>query len=722
MKLDRLILIDFITFDFLDYVFENRPLQVRGLNLTDDGQKTNGVGKSGLQTAIEYLMTGQSSRGVVDSELVTYGKKSSHIELFASCDVRKQNIHIDCTINKKGANVLVVKVKGYGEDWVDDNSQKVSTSSNNDTKKYVTNWFAISKEDLFNYYLINGSKFKSFFTSSNKEKVELINRFSDASIIDGLEQVDVSEFERVKLEADSNISRTEGKIEIFEEKILDEESRDFEKELSEEVELIEEEITEHEGEIVHIVENKKPNLEKRIGELKPKEDGLNELIGAQDELIKGFKKSLSKLNVKIDAARDVFEKSSDAVSDFESTDWDSIREKFDDDIIENNDNINNINKKLDEQRENSKKIKILLENLSVKLSGKIDCPKCSHEFLLDGDIDEAREKEFKAGVLEAKVSNIIEELGQQIEEEVSLRKDSEAEIQKINDKEKLERKALDLLVEEKYRCKEVVEDLVSQRGVLERKISKNKSIKDGYKNEISKLDSQNEIFKDLISKLADDIESEEGKISKLRGKIASLKPSNNKEVLRDLNEKIKSARAYISKQRKISEQAEESISNTVEWGLNFKRFKMYVANQSLETIEYHSNRYLKDMGSDMRVELSGSRELAKGDIKEEISAKIIRGVERSFKSFSGGERGRLIFASILANRHMINSTHPYGGLDFLSVDEVFEGVDSEGIKSIIESAKTLNVAIMIITHVTDSDTSSDILTIVKENDISRIKL
>ena len=148
---------------------------------------------------------------------------------------------------------------------------------------------------------------------------------------------------------------------------------------------------------------------------------------------------------------------------------------------------------------------------------------------------------------------------------------------------------------------------------------------------------------------------------------------------------------------------------------------MFLANQSLDAIEFHCNRYLNDMGSDLTVKMEGFKMLANGTFKDEITAKIIRDVERTFSSFSGGERGRLLFASILANRHMINATHPYGGLDFLSVDEVFEGVDSIGLKHLIKSAKTLNITAMIITHVSDEDASSDVLTIVKENGVSTIK-
>jgi ABC-type Mn2+/Zn2+ transport system ATPase subunit len=126
------------------------------------------------------------------------------------------------------------------------------------------------------------------------------------------------------------------------------------------------------------------------------------------------------------------------------------------------------------------------------------------------------------------------------------------------------------------------------------------------------------------------------------------------------------------------------------------------------------------MSSDLSVKMEGFKLKADGTPKEEITATIIRGIERTFSSFSGGERGRLLFASILANRYMINETHPYGGLDFLAIDEVFEGVDSVGLSSLIDSAKLLSIPVLLITHVSVEE-NDNVLTIVKEYGISKIK-
>ena len=113
--------------------------------------------------------------------------------------------------------------------------------------------------------------------------------------------------------------------------------------------------------------------------------------------------------------------------------------------------------------------------------------------------------------------------------------------------------------------------------------------------------------------------------------------------------------------------------------------------------------------------------MANGTTKDEITSKIIRDGERTFNSFSGGERARLLFASILANRHMINETHAHGGLQFLSIDEALEGADSLGLQGLVKESVKLQECIMIISHITDEDIDCDSITVVKEGGISKIR-
>ena len=675
MTLDRLILDRFLTYRELDYEISKKPLLVQGSNLTEIDQTSNGSGKSGIFTAIEFCIAASNSRDVRDSELVMFGESDARAQLFASCDVRKEKIHIDWDIRVKGSNKLSLRREINGA-WED-----VSFSNVNDGKKYIMNWFAIEKEDLFNYFIINKSRFKSFFKASNKEKVDLINRFSDASIIDGLEKIDNTDLEASYSGLLSQISKIEGKIELSEEMILDETSRDLKEELNDEMEDIDFNIKEIDSNIESVGEDMEENdlatAEIKISiDLKKKEiKGIEKMVTEAEKLVTDFVLS------------DSDEKIEESLSEIE--------------VEESEKDIEN--KKLEDIETKKSKIGNLLKELSIEMSGAVECPKCSHEFILDckhGTLEEAKVKESKAKEILKTVEDLEETHREAVSAIVSRIKvlgESIGEITKQSEAERLQRNLLEESL--KDREKELL-SIEREQGELEKQLQDEESDYKELNYELVDLERQKKALKDSKK---------------------TLKQTDNKELIKQLGEDL----TTLKKDKKSKEEESILVGDKIyrrnQWQSNFKQFRMHLANQSLEAIEFHCNRYLAGMGSDLTVKLEGYKVLANGTVKEEITSKIIRNIERTFSSFSGGEQGRLLFAAILANRHMINSTHPYGGLDFLSVDEVFEGVDSIGLKNLVESAKKLQVAVMIITHVTDEEVSDDILLIEKINGESQIK-
>ena len=675
MTLDRLILDRFLTYRELDYEISKKPLLVQGSNLTEIDQTSNGSGKSGIFTAIEFCIAASNSRDVRDSELVMFGESDARAQLFASCNVRKEKIHIDWDIRVKGSNKLSLRREINGA-WED-----VSFSNVNDGKKYIMNWFAIEKEDLFNYFIINKSRFKSFFKASNKEKVDLINRFSDASIIDGLEKIDNTDLEASYSGLLSQISKIEGKIELSEEMILDETSRDLKEELNDEMENIDFNIKEIDSLFEDVGEDIQENC-RTTAEIKIS-------IDSKKKEIKGIEKMVTEAEK--------------LVTDFVLSDSDEkIEESLDEiEIEESEKDIEN--KKLEDIETKKSKIGNLLKELSIEMSGAIECPKCSHEFILDckhGTLEEAKVKEGKAKEFLKTVEGLEETHREAVSAIVSRIKvlgESIGEITKQSEAERLQRNLLEKSL--KDREKELL-SIEREQGELEKRLQDEESDYKELNYELVDLERQKKALKDSKK---------------------TLKQTDNKELIKQLGEDL----TTLKKDKKSKEEESILVGDKIyrrnQWQSNFKQFRMHLANQSLEAIEFHCNRYLAGMGSDLTVKLEGYKVLANGTVKEEITSKIIRNIERTFSSFSGGEQGRLLFAAILANRHMINSTHPYGGLDFLSVDEVFEGVDSIGLKNLVESAKKLQVAVMIITHVTDEEVSDDILLIEKINGESQIK-
>ena len=715
MRLEKIILNHFLTYEHLEYDFVNRPVMVQGRNLTEDKQKSNGSGKSGLQTGIEFCITASNSRGVNDAEIVTFGQKKGRAQLYVNCDVRKESLHIDWEIKVKGSNVLTLSKKTYGEEW-----EEVSFSNVNDGKKYILNWFAISKEDLFNYFIINKSRFKSFFKSSNKEKVDLINRFSDASILDGIEQIDNTELEDENSLLERESYTLEGKLQLTKENLLKEQNRDFEAELLEESSDIDFEIESLQGDIAGY-DDYIENWEKAIL------DSKDEVVSAQREIDETklleptYLEDIKKEEEKLTFYNDKISKAKDVLKNHVSKDWTKERQSLESEIDSKNTLANNEEKQISEKLAMGQKIAKALKEIDVTLSGSIECPRCEHEFILDGNIDELQEKQQKLSELNEKVVDAKLGFEKNVSEIKLSIKDFEKDISKINDNQRLENEAFNQLEKQ-------VNEVVSKYNLVERKITK---LKDRHKveilDEIASIESEiNEANAEIVSNKTN-IELTLGKIKNTQAEIENyktqknnLKKGSNESVIKQYRFEISVYEKDIESKKKELNEIGDKIYLRNKWITNFKQFKMHVANQSLEVMEYHTNRFLNEIGDDLTVKYDGYKVLSNGTIKEEITAKIIRETERTFHSFSGGEQGRLLFSSILANRYMINNTHPYGGLDFLSVDEVFEGIDSAGLKDLVNSAKQLEICVMLITHVTDEEIDEDVLVIEKVNGISRI--
>lgn len=715
MRLDRIILNDFLTYEHLDYTFESKPLLVQGLNLTDDEQKTNGTGKSGLQTGIEQCITASNSRDVRDNEIVTYGKKQARAQLYASCDIRKEILHIDWDIKLSGSNVLRLKVKGYeSEEWKD-----VSFSNVNDGKKAIMEWFAISKEDLFNYYIINNTRFKSFFKSSNTDKVALINRFSDASIVEGIDNIDTSELTISQKETERLCDSIGGKIEFIESQIEKELSRDLEeeskldtKELDVQIEDIEEEIESLQDDIKALKLNK-PLVKLQILEkLEYKEVLEIETLSLQEQK--------AEINLEISEAHSLLESAQKLVDDFEVTNWEKERESFKVDRAGKSSDLKLIESEKREALVQEKKILEFLHKVEISLSGSIKCPSCSHEFILDGDIDKLIQNKKTGESLKLKINETLEKKKVSIEEvKLSIEK-LEQSISKINDREGIELNEKSKLSVALNVSVKAANDISYKLKGIESKELRLISLEENRLSEIKILESTFQNFDTEIANVKKEISNYKVEISSLEKEKSNLVVGSNKDQIDALGLELEALKLDLNAHKLTVITIGDEIYEKNQWSLNFKKFRMHLANQSLEVIEYHCNRYLEEMSSDLSVKMEGFKLKADGTPKEEITATIIRGIERTFSSFSGGERGRLLFASILANRYMINETHPYGGLDFLAIDEVFEGVDSVGLSSLIDSAKLLSIPVLLITHVSVEE-NDNVLTIVKEYGISKIK-
>lgn len=712
MRLKKILLENFLTYEELEYSFQDKALLVQGVNLTDKNQKSNGSGKSAIQTGIEFALTASNSRGVNDKELVTYGFDKSKVKLVIECDSRKETLSIEWTIKTKGSNLLSLKI----------NENELSFSNVNDGKKQILDWLGISKEDLFNYFIINSTRFKSFFGSSNREKVDLINRFSDSSIIDGLEKIDNSKLEEEKENVEISINKIKGGVDAIKEQIEEAKNFDFTKELEDTKMDIMGEISENNFFI--------DELKKEIKKLDLDKKDIDDEIDEFKVEIKRLEDSKSDLDGSIKEQEAIVANSKKAYDDKVVENDSIVVQDFSKDIFDLDSKIELLDGYRDELYEQLKKVDLditkvskFLSGVDVKLGGSITCPSCSHVFIMDGDREVLLDKKSKGDELLVK----FEKSKKEIEDDITKRSNELSDCKTKKNSIVVEESKENRLSRERESILRGLrdtlsndEDTLSQLKRKPLKIDKdiaetNESIGEA---KLERKDIKKE--QDFIKNTK--IEDLKSKNKSLEKEMSELKVSNNVETIKKLKDSIKDREKKLLVLDKDLIEVNDKIYNRNKWANNFKQFRLHLANKSLETMQYRTNEFLKELGNDILVRLDGYKVKANGTIKEEISATIIRDGERTFSSLSGGEQVRVLFSSILANRYLINATHPHGGLDFLSVDEVFDKIDSLGMKYLIRSAKKLETCIMVISHVSDEDLAGeDILTIVKENGVSKIK-
>ena len=98
--------------------------------------------------------------------------------------------------------------------------------------KYILEKLGITKDELYNNFLLCRHKYQDFLSSSDKDKKEIINRFSNANLVDiAMEKVleDKKPVDEALRKAELEVARLDGRIEMLAEQILKEEDSAQEK-------------------------------------------------------------------------------------------------------------------------------------------------------------------------------------------------------------------------------------------------------------------------------------------------------------------------------------------------------------------------------------------------------------------------------------------------------------------------------------------------------------
>lgn len=597
------------------YDFKNNACTVIfGKNETDRGLENNGAGKTTLFEAICIALTNESLRAIKKDSFINRDEEDCRIVFHLFNPVLKMKLRISRQFFRGNKSAKI-------EIWENDklNKQVVSV---NEANKRVLELIGISREDLLRYFIISQDNRYTFFTASDGEKKEIMNRITSADMINPVvEELDLrykeknAEYKEIDGEIGKLSDRKELLVEQREEVLANDNTEEELKELSDKISEAEEEVVEIDG-----------NLKKWEKAVKTREEQIQAITVEDTTQLKKDRKKLKEEMEELDS-------------------------------------------ELSENKRTEKKLKAELEDT-------ITCPKCSHEFIHESELDLSVED----------TKSLLAEAQSEIKRQTKKYEAKETKLKNLNKK-----------IKEAERAEELVGEIEEEKSGYERKI-KNKT----------------QDRSELLEKIAKwEVE-----------KKAIKKRKKDDKLLSSLNQRIGECDTEIEKLTKQLLPIREEMETIKFWQFNMGRsgFMTYLANKSIKIIEGITNSYLRKFGVDISVLINGFTILKSGEVREKIDVFVLNdGVTaEQFLAKSGGERGRVTLAGVLGIQHLINLSTNGRGLNLLCFDECFHGMDSKGQENIIKIFEKMGITILVITqNVSESFNNENTLYVVKEKDVSR---
>jgi len=661
---------NFQSFKELYYEYRNGiPVLILGENLTDDDQESNGSGKSVLMSGPEYCILHTMSKKVNDKDLVYWwdGSDTGEIELSIHCPLRKETLLIERKISIKNGGSSQLSINGIVKyAFVDKMVGEID--------KFIIEWIGISKEDLQNYFIISKFRYISFFNASNTSLNQLIGRFSNTSIISGIDKDILLESEKIesdRLVLTEKKNRFYGMIDVYKSNLETEQKIDKEKLIEERLDAIDNEII-TEGEKTLSAQTQ---------------------IGIENDKIVSYKEELTTQLEKVNQANSQLRSINEKESKF-----DKLYSKVDLEMDSVKKSRESVLEKSNELSKNKNELWLTIQEIERNIKGSVKCPKCDFEFLV-GHTDISIEEE-KNSLLEA--NKIVSTLDKSIE-------DIKVTLSEFDPK---------------------IRDIKRDRLTIEAEESELRTMKRNISNSISTIESNKNTINNNILVC-------EGKIQRYRSDIQlstdrskqllaskseiTVDTFDNSEKIKAINEEIENCNNQITSIEELDKAYSDKIFDIKQWAFTFKEFQQYLSTKTIKVLQGYANKTLSDIKSDLRIQLEGYRMKTDGTLSDKITAYIVRDSEiKEFGNFSGGEKARLESAMIIAVQTAVNSTNKYGGLNFLSMDEVQESIDGLGITTLVNSFIPLNRTILLTTHIAHRNYDCEVLKVIKEDKISRL--
>lgn len=739
-----------------------------GDNRDNESQRSNGSGKSALLECIAIGITGSPLRKIKNEEIINDTADECYVMLEFSNTSCNEVFTVEREIYRKGASQVHCSIERDGKPIDTDEAVQHSVDAYG---KYILEKLGITRDELFNNFVLSKHKYEDFLSCSDKEKKEIINRFSNGIVVDeAIEKVleDIAPIETKLRDAELELSGVDGRIAMLTEQIEKEENSKEEcaRSKAERITAIEQTITgkrafirEKKLELTSLSNTRTDILQTdtEIQGLENSDEPLDdileqvkimvsvygtltdwkEVIDSKKIQLSSVEKNLANHQTNQKNATDKQARLTDAYTALESEyalftkQYQTRNEVVEEELKSLGIKLHNLSRTGEELRTKRRNLSAAVESLKNKLAGTITCPACKHQFLVadkEFDVIAGQQELSKKQHSLVLIGNEITEAEQHCitveKQQRTITADRQAIRQKNDEwQQRLSTAGKNLQTAtfelETMSCKEkqIRETIISLQKDIE---GVRRKIFDEAFELIDAAYRTNERKKLTIN---DEVTAAESSIETLRATIAEITTSSPDEIIESLRASLKNYRKKSAEILKAKDKIEQTLKQLQEQEQRFNQFKSYLANTKIEALSKITNEFLASIGSDIRIQFSGYTVLKTGKLREKISVTLVRdGVDcGSFGKFSEGEKARVNLSSILAMQKLVNSNcEGDKGLDLLVLDEILAAVDEEGNMKMFESLNRLGITALVVSHGHVSEAYPHTLVICKEHGESRI--
>lgn len=348
------------------HIFNNNTCTIiTGYNETNPAMENNGAGKTTLFEAISLALTNESLRGINKDVFINRDAEECLVDM----EMDNETLHSSLRIVRhfyRGSKPVRVEVWENGER----NAQITSVLEAN---KRILSLLGITKEDLFRYYIISQDSHYTFFTASDNEKKEIMNRITAADRVAPIVEKFREEGERVRRrreEEEEPLRKMETENEVM-------------RELVEKLERVE-----IDGERVE-------EIEVEVGEMRRKNE-------KSEEVLRGYEKRLASLREEIERVKKTSSEENDKI------DKSTKRVKV-------------LQGAVEETRAYLRETRRMVERLEGEREREVKCPECGARFIAGGKYEMSPE-EIEEGLKsmreeEKNLEKSVEEGERKLEEE-----------------------------------------------------------------------------------------------------------------------------------------------------------------------------------------------------------------------------------------------------------------------------------------------------------------